>query len=135
MIKYCCLLVMAAILSCSKNEGLFAGHASILGRWMIVADTTHVGVGLNNHQQVFRGGKQDYFYFGSDNELIINEGGFRESVKFTQTSDTTLVIDAFNGVMPNQHCILHLTSHAAVISTGDSFTPGGIFGRTVRLSR
>lgn len=134
-IFYTASIFIALILfSCKRTvENDFSG---ITGKWKIAVDSSYVGVGLANHAVVYYGNSADYFQFNSDGKLTIREGSTVRTVTYTLTSVATIDITSFiEGSDLDRHCQLQLTTGTAVISTGFSYTPGGIFGRKVYLFR
>ena len=113
-------------------------NATILGKWDILNDSAFIGAGINNHQQSYIGQTGDYFDFRTDGFLYTKEGTDLDTLNYSLTSDTTIIIASFgiiaNGVPEVSH-ISNLTAHSATISAPTAITPGGEFGRKVILKR
>ena len=127
------------LISCKKNL-LPANdiHASIIGKWNILNDSTFIGVGVNNHPVNYTGQMDDYFDFRRDGYIYIKENTIFDTLSYSLTSDTTILIASFgitiNGV-PEISRITNLTAHNATINAPFITTPGGAFGRKVNLNR
>jgi hypothetical protein len=132
------IAVVFSLASCKKNVSPEEDNASIIGKWNIVTDSSHVGIGANNHLVVYTGKEGDYFNFSSNGKLYIKENIMLDTLQYNLTSDTTMTIDSFlddsNGT--SQTCtITNPAPHNTVISTAISYTPGGTFGRKVTLDK
>lgn len=112
--------------------------ATILGKWNIVTDSTFADVGRDNQQIIYAGKTGDYFDFRTDSKLYIKENTKLDTLDYRITSDTTILISAFNitlnGTTETSH-IKNLTAHRVTIIAPVVRTPGGLFGRNVNLSR
>ncbi len=109
------------------------------GKWNVITDSTFSGVGLNNHPVNITGQAGDYFDFRTDGNLYIKEDITLETLSYTLTSDTTIVIDSFGGItlngVPGTCFITDLMAHTVTITAPFLATPGGVFGRKVQLNR
>jgi hypothetical protein len=128
--------LMLCFYGCKKDSASFDPN-SILGKWNIVSDSAFVGVGLNNHQEVYSGHAGDYFNFVAGGTLYTKEGAVSNTLSYTAVGDTGMVVSSFgliaNGVPATSH--VTLTTHTLIIASPVALTPGGEFGRTVHLSR
>lgn len=113
-------------------------NPTILGKWDILNDSVFVGVGISNHQESYIGQTGDYFDFRMDGFIYTKEGTNLDTLSYSLTSDTTIIIASFgligNGVPEISH-ITNLTAHSVTISAPTAITPGGEFGRKVILIR
>jgi hypothetical protein len=127
------------LVNCKKNSA-FANdvNITILGYWDIVNDSAFVGVGVTNHQASYIGQTGDYFDVRMDGFIYTREGTNLDTLKYSLTSDTTMIIASFgliaNGVPKISH-ITNLTAYTATIDAPTAITPGGEFGRKVILKR
>jgi hypothetical protein len=130
---------MVFLLSCKKDTAVVENESlSIAGKWRIITDSSFAGVGLNNHPVNYIGHEGDYFDFGADGKLYVNENNILNRYNYTSTSATTLIIDSFgitmNGVQDTS-VITYESPHTIIIYTPFIMTPGGTFGRKVHLTR
>ena len=132
------LLITASLMLClyaCKKDG---SQPSLIGKWNIVSDSTYVGAGLSNHQVDYMGQPGDYFDFTSNGTVYTKEGSILDTLSYNLVSNTEIVIGAFgliaNGVPAISH-ITNFTSYTINIASPVDLTPGGIFGRKIRLSR
>ena len=127
------------LVNCKKNS-VSANDTitGISGYWDIVNDSSFVGVGVSNHLEGYKGQPGDYFNISTDGFIYVKEGRNLDTLGYTRTSDTTIIIASFgliaNGVPAISH-ITHLTAHTATIHAPVAITPGGEFGRKVILKR
>ena len=136
------LIIFAGLLLCLLSACIKGGsdsnNTSISGKWNIVSDSTFNGVGLGNHPVNYAGQPGDYFDFRTDGKVYTKEGTVLDTLSFNQTTYSEIVISSFgltaNGV-PETSEITTLSAHSLVIVAPKVFTPGGIFGRKVSLSR
>jgi hypothetical protein len=130
-------LFICLLSACMKDTN-DSGPVSVLGRWTIVSDSTFSGVGFNNHPVDYKGQPGDYFDFRTDGSLDTKEGTTINTLHYQLTGKDSVVISSFgvtlNGVPETCH-ITTLTAHSLVITAPEIFTPGGIFGRKVTLSK
>ena len=132
-------LTILFLISCKKNS-ISANdfRATILEKWNILNDSTYIGVGVNNHLVNYAGQPGDYFDFRTDGYVYIKEGPILDTLSYSLTSDTTILIASFgiilNGVPEMSH-ITNLTAHGVTINAPIVITPGGEFGRKVNLNR
>ncbi len=132
-------LITFLLISCNKNS-LCANdiHATILKKWNILNDSTFIGVGANNHPVNYAGQTGDYFDFRTDGYIYVREGSILDTLSYSLTSDTTILIASFgiilNGV-PEISRITNLTEHGVTINAPLVATPGGVFWRKVDLTR
>ena len=113
-------------------------NATIVGNWDILNDSTFIGVGINNHQESYIGQTGDYFDVRTDGFIYIKEGTVLDTLDYSLTSDTTIIIASFGLILndvPEISHITNLTAHGATISAPTVITPGGEFGRKVILKR
>jgi hypothetical protein len=127
------------LIYCKKNSVSANDiNATILRKWDILNDSTFIGVGINNHQENYIEQTGDYFDVRTDGFIYIKEGTVLDTLNYSLTSDTTILIASFgiisNGVPEISH-ITNLTAHGATISAPTVITPGGEFGRKVILKR
>ena len=132
-------LITFFLISCKKSS-LSANdtQAIILKKWNLLNDSTFIGVGLNNHPVNYTGQPGDYFDFKTDGYLYIKEGQLLDTLSYTLTSDTTILIASFGIIFNSVPEIVHITNlgtHRVTINTPFILTPGGIFGRKVNLTR
>jgi hypothetical protein len=117
-------------LSCTKNNDM---PKSIAGKWNIKIDSFYVGAGLSNHGVTYIGQSTDYFNFSSDGHVYINENSVLDTLTYTLSSNSILVKNFGSG---NGKGVLQSPStQTLIISSGYFYTPGGVFGRTVSLTR
>ncbi len=132
-------LITFFLISCEKNS-LSANdiQATLLKKWNILNDSTFIGVGVNNRPLNYAGQTGDYFDFRTDGYIYIREGTILDTLSYSLTSDTTILISSFgiisNGV-PEISRITNLTAHGVTIKAALVITPGGVFGRKVNLTR
>ncbi len=116
---------------------LNTGKVSIYHQWNIVSDSTYAGVGVNNHPVVYLGQPGDYFDIQTNGVIYTSEGGVLDTLKYSLLTDSTIAISAFginvNGVPATSH--YSLTANIMKISSTTFASPGGLFGRTITLSR
>jgi len=130
--------IISFLISCKKNfVSADASNKGILGKWNIVSDSTSSGVGLANHAVSYAGQPGDYFDFINDSVIYTREGSVLDTLSYSLTSDTTIIISSFgitlNGIL--QPCEINdLTEHSLTIAP-DINTPGGVFGRKLSLHR
>ena len=121
---------------CNKNSASI--NATFLGKWNIVTDSIYEGVGVNNHIVVYTGQQGDYFNFLSNGVLYSKEGSVLDTLNYSLVSNTAIIVSSFgiiaNGVTETSQ-ITNQTSHNLTIASPVTLTPGGVFGRTVTLSR
>ncbi len=127
------------LISCKKNScPPNKTQATIVGKWNILNDSTFFGVGINNHPVNYTGQTGDYFDFRTDGYVYTKEGASLDTLSYSLTSDTTILIASFgiilNGVSEMSH-ITNLTAHGVTINAPIVITPGGEFGRKVNLNR
>ena len=137
-INYSLLIISGLLLSlcaCKKDNN---APGSITGRWSVISDSTFVGVGINNHPVAYHGQPGDYFDFRTDGKVYTKEGAALDTMAYDLVSDTSIIISAFgitlNGVPETSH-IKIFTADRLIIKAPVIATPGGIFGRTISLSR
>ncbi len=133
------IFIVLFLTSCVKNSNIIENTSNILfGKWNLVYDSTFVGVGAGNHSANYIGKAGDYFDFRTDGKVYTSENSILDTLNYHFTSGSTIIIQSFglifNGV-PEVSNITTITAHNATIDAPDSYTPGGIFGRTVELSR
>ena len=135
------LAVITAFILISCLEGSINAQenaATLLGKWNIVADSTFIGVGSNNHAVNYSGHSGDYFDCRVDGNIYIKEGAILDTLSYNLISDTTIIIESFginlNGTPETSH-ITNLSLHAATVNAPLVITPGGEFGRVIHLSR
>jgi hypothetical protein len=127
------------LLSCKKSSlSTNDTPTSIVKKWNILNDSTFIGVGVNNHPVNYAGQAGDYFDFRTDGYIYIKEGPILDTLSYSLTSDTTILIASFgiisNGI-PEMSRITNLTTHHVTIIAPLVVTPGGLFGRKVNLTR
>ena len=132
-------LITLFLISCNKSSlSANDNQATILKKWNILNDATFIGVGINNHPVSYAGQIGDYFDFRTDGYIYIKEGTMLDTLSYSLTSDTTILIASFgiilNGV-PGVSRITNLTTHGVTINAPLVLTPGGAFGRKVNLTR
>ena len=129
------LTVLLFCLYACKKDGNAPG--SIVGRWNIASDSSYVGVGLNNHEVTYNGQPGDYYELAANGILYTKEGAVLDTLEYTLHADTSITIQTLgntNGI-PQPGRITAFTAHTLVIYGPYLLTPGGIFGRTLTLSR
>ncbi len=128
--------LMLFVLSGCKKDG--PPPAAITGRWNVVSDSTYTGVGLGNQLVVYTGKTGDYFNFISDNKLYTSESAVRDTLTYRFLSTKEIVLTPFgatiNGIQDTS-IIRTFSSNRLVIASKTLFTPAGIFGRVITLSR
>ncbi len=135
--KYTLLIPVSLMLflnACKKQPV----QASILGKWIILSDSTYVGVGANNHPVNYTGVAGDYFDFRNDGFAYTKEGPVLDTLSYKLVSNTSMIIEDFGAILngvPETSSINKLTTHELLIAAPRVITPGGVFGRTVHLSR
>jgi len=127
------------LISCKKSSlSTNDTPTSIVKKWNILNDSTFIGVGVNNHPVNYAGQAGDYFDFRTDSYIYIKEGPILDTLSYSLTSDTTILIASFgiisNGI-PEMSRITNLTTHHVTIIAPLVVTPGGLFGRKVNLTR
>ena len=120
--------------ACKKDSH----NPSITGNWNIVSDSTYTGIGTGNHPIAYAGKPGDYFNFQANGIIYTKEGTALDTLTYKLISNTQIVISPFgitlNGV-PETSNIIAFTDNYLVIKAPEVFTPGGIFGRKISLSR
>ena len=139
-IRYILCMAVATIClyACKKVDGVANGKMEILGKWNVVSDSTHVGIGVNNNAVAYNGKPGDYFDFRSDGLIYTREGTALDTLNYTFISDSKILIPQFDVILNGEaqtSTINNFTSHSLNIAAPLIFTPGGVFGRSVRLSR
>ena len=127
------------LVNCKKNTvSAPEMNAGISGKWDIFSDSAFVGVGISNHQEGYTGRAGDYFDVRTDGFIYVKEGSDLDTLAYSLTSDSTMIIASFgliaNGVPEISH-ITNLTSYTATINAPVAITPGGEFGRKIMLRR
>jgi hypothetical protein len=131
--------IVLFLMYCKKNSVSTNDiNATILGKWDILNDSAFIDAGINNHQESYIGQTGDYFDFRTDGFVYTKEDTDLDTLNYSLTSDTTIIIASFgiisNGVPEVSH-IINLTAHSATISAPTAITPDGEFGRKVILKR
>ena len=123
--------------SCSKTNSGKSGIYQILGRWNILTDSFPAGGPSMSHFETYTGRDGDYFDFDTDSNLYIKEGNHYTTSAYHITSDSTITIaDYFEGNnYPVTYDVTNLTRHTVTIAIPWLYSPGGILGRIVHLSR
>jgi len=135
---YCLAGIMFLFCACKKVDGVGNGKAAILGKWNIVSDSSHVGIGISNTAVSYTGKPGDYFDFRNNGMIYTKEGSTLDTLNYTFISDTEIEIPQFDAILNGQvqtSTITNFTTHSLNIAAPRIITPGGIFGRSVRLSR
>lgn len=117
-------------LSCTKNNNM---PKSIVGKWNIKIDSFYVGAGLSNHGVAYVGRSNDYFNFSSDGRVYINENSVLDTLTYTLSSNSILVENFGSG--DGKGKLQSSATQNMIIRSAYFYTPGGIFGRTVSLTR
>jgi hypothetical protein len=117
-------------LSCTKNNDV---PKSIVGKWNIKIDSFYVGAGLSNHGVTYVGQSNDYFNFSSDGHVYIKENSVLDTLTYTLSSNSILVKNFGSGDGKGE--FQSLSTENMIIRSAYFYTPGGIFGRTVSLTR
>jgi hypothetical protein len=121
-----------------KNSSSESGQLSLVAKWNIVADSTYAGAGITNHPVDYSGLPGDYFDIRTNGYIYTKEGSVLDTLSYTLVSDTTIIIQPFglgvSSVPPIDH-IVNFTSNSVIIASPEFATPGGLFGRRIRLSR
>jgi hypothetical protein len=148
--KMICFFILTALTLCfcaCKKEsnkiihptpGNKTNQLSIIGKWNIVVDSTTVGVGINNYFKEYKGQAGDYFDFRTDGFVYSKEGAVLDKLNYNLVSDTSIVINSFilwDGSIPPKIHIRDFTDHSVTIYIPWLVSPGGAFGRELRLSR
>ena len=126
-------------ISCSKSRLTSANSAAVIsGKWNLISDSTFQGVGASNHPFNYIGQAGDYFDFRGDGNVYTKESSLFDTLSYDLISDTSIIIGSFgliaNGV-PEVSQIITLTADDVIIYAPVDLTPGGEFGRTVRLHK
>lgn len=130
--------VMFCLYACKKPDGVEGSNISILGKWNIVSDSSHVGIGISNTAVNYIGQPGDYFDFRNNGIIYTREGSILDTLNYTLISDTKIAIPQFDAILNGEaqtSTITKFTSHSLDIAAPRVITPGGVFGRTVQLSR
>ena len=134
--------MVAAIifLSSCKKDVIYNhdGKVTLVGKWHVISDSSFSNAGIHNHPVNYKGQADDYFDFRADSNLYIKEGSTLDTLHYSVTSDTTMVIDAFGGIMngvEETSFVTNLTAHSLTITAPILITPGGLFGRRVDLNK
>jgi hypothetical protein len=117
-------------LSCTKSNDM---PKSIVGKWNIKIDSFYVGAGLSNHGVTYVGQSNDYFNFSSDGHVYIKENSVLDTLTYTLSSNSILVKNFGSGDGKGE--FQSLSTENMIIRSAYFYTPGGIFGRTVSLTR
>jgi len=106
-----------------------------MGKWNIQIDTSFVGDGGLNHEVIYSEEPGDYFNFNSDGYVSTREDSILDTLTYTLSSDSILIKNFSSGY--EGKCLFKSPStNNIVISSGYyNFYGGGIFGRTIYLSR
>src|ERR1700730_10260510 len=84
------------LIYCKKNSVSANDiNATILRKWDILNDSIFIGVGVNNHQANYIGQTGDYFDVRTDGFIYIKEGKVLDTLNYSLTSDTTILIASF----------------------------------------
>jgi hypothetical protein len=119
-------------ISCTKNLELYNNtNSNILGNWNLIYDSTFSGVGFGNHPVNYHGRFGDYFDFVNDSIIYTSENAILDTLKYKLTSANRIVISSF----PDTCQIINWTNTSLTIASPIFYTPGGTFGRKVKLSR
>lgn len=135
LLSACLLMVFAA---CKKPDGIANPKIKILGKWNVVSDSSHVGIGINNTAVNYAGQPGDYFDFRSNGIIYTREGDALDTLNYTLISDTKIAIPQFDAILNGEvqtSTIKNFNSHSLYIAAPRIITPGGVFGRSVKLSR
>jgi hypothetical protein len=134
---------LPGLFSCKKLSdpleccGANSPSTSIFNKWNIVSDSTFTGVGITNHAVNYAGQAGDYFNITTNGIIYTREGDVLDTLTYNSLTDTTIVISSFgitlNGVLAPSH--FTFTAHSLNIASPEYATPGGIFGRRIKLSR
>jgi len=149
--KFLLLIILAGVLnglfSCTKISpnpnhlviccGANPPATSIYNKWNIVSDSTFAGVGVTNHPVDYTGQASDYFDIRTNNVIYTKEGNVLDTLTYSSLTDSTMVISSFgitlNGVLDASH--YKFAAHSLNIASPEIATPGGLFGRRIKLSR
>ena len=103
----------------------------------LITDSSYSGAGISNHLTVYVGKSDDYFDFRTDGYVYTKEGTGYDTLSYQLLSYSEIIIESFglkfNGVPDISQ--LTVTSDTLNISSPEDITPGGIFKRTIHLSR
>jgi hypothetical protein len=130
----CIFCFAVTLVSCSKNDGIDSS-TYISGRWNIVADSTYDGLGIANQLIFYKGQSGDYCDFNTHGSVDIKEGVNLNTSHYQVISNSSIFIDDFYGSPNDTAYIESLSTNDILISTHLLYTPGGIFGRTLHLTR
>ena len=127
------------VVCCNKNTPHGNYTAGLLpGKWNVVSDEGFTGIGQNNQPVYYTGQPGDYFDFKENGRLYIKESARTDTAAYLLTSDTTIQITGvglvLNGVQAVS-VIENLSSHTVTLRAATVLTPGGAFGRTIKLAR
>lgn len=131
----CFLMTFAA---CKKTDSVTNAKQEILGKWNVVSDSSHVGIGISNTPVNYAGQPGDYFDFRSNGTIYTREGEALDTLNYTLISDTEIAIPQFDAILNGEvqtSTIKNFTRHSLYIAAPRIITPGGVFGRSVKLSR
>ncbi|MES2112645.1 MAG: hypothetical protein V4577_28080 [Bacteroidota bacterium] len=134
----CLPALMLCFYACKKVDGVANGKIEILGKWNVVSDSSNIGVGIGNHSVDYTGKPGDYFDFRSDGHVYTKENEVLDTLDYSMISNTKIVISQFDVILNGQaqtSTITNFTSHSLEIAAPREITPGGVFGRSVKLSR
>jgi len=131
------LLVLSV--SCKKHTETDGTAArAILGRWNVVSDEGFTGIAQNNQPVNYTGQPGDYFDFNENGKLYMKESTRADTTDYRLTSDTTVQIGGVGLVLNGLQAISvieNLTPHTVTLHAAVVLTPGGAFGRKIKLAR
>ena len=119
--------------SCKKSSSITL--ESIIGKWNIQRDSTYAGIGSGNHQVIYSGRPGDYFNFTSGGHIYSMENSILDTLSYTISSDSVMIPDFGYGGGVGKGQFQSASTNSLIISSETIITPGGIFGRTVSLTR
>ena len=129
LLAFACL----ELTSCKKDTAV-----TILGKWNIINDSKTFGIGPNIQYQNYIGVPGDHFDFRTDGNLYTKEGANLDTLSYTIYPDNKITIASFGWVVNGVSImsdITSLTSHLATIHAPNINNPGGVYERTLNLSR
>ena len=129
LLTFACL----ELTSCKKDTTV-----TILGKWNIINDSKTFGIGPNTQYQKYIGVPGDHFDFRPDGNLYIKEGANLDTLSYTIYPDNKITITSFGWVVNSVSImsdITSLTSRLATIHASNINNPGGVYERTLNLSR
>jgi hypothetical protein len=130
-----CLVVFLCACKKSNSETI---PGAIIAKWNIVSDSTYTGVGANNVPLNYKGQAGDYFDIRANGFIYTKEDTVLDTLSYSLKSGNQITIQSFGATLNNVPAvsnITNLTAHSAIISSPVLYSPGGVFGRKITLTR